>query len=144
MRQRNGYLIDYAVPICWNFLPIMMFAAYIFSCIWPGTEDGTYSISNFLIMMSMAYGLAIVVTFFAFISVCRNKSIKSFWTIIKPEIIRGGIILAGATLIFGVIALSLLDVFNEGGLNIIRLFLMIGGPIIIGMFTLFCISSVED
>lgn len=144
MKQRNGYPIDYAIPIVWNFLPIIMFASYIFVCIMPTTQEGSFSFSNFLFFMSIPYGLAIVTTSLVYLSVCRRMSIKGFWTIIKPNIIRGGIILVGAALIFGVIDLSLLDVFNEGGLNIIRLGLMIGGPIIIGMFTLLCISSIED
>lgn len=144
MRQRNGYLIDYAIPIVWNFLPIMMFAIYIFSCIMPSTEVGIFSFSRFLIMMSISYGIAIVTTSLAFISVCRRMSIKNFWTILKPNIIRGGIIFVGAGLAFGVIVLSLLDVFNEGYLNFVRLFLMIGGPIAIGYFTLLCLSNFED
>lgn len=89
--------------------------------------------------------MAIVITFIAYISVCRRMSIKSFWKIIKPDIIRGGIILVGASLAHGVIALSLLDIFDEDFfISFIRLGLMIGGPIVIGMLTFLCISSVED
>lgn len=144
MRKKYNTLVDLMLPISIIFLPIIMLAVFLFVCIMPGTEAGVFSFTNLFLMLSFPLGLGIILTLLA-VLLYRNQTIwGKYVKAIKCQWKKCGIILVGICLIFLSIWTSLLSVFNEGGLNIIRLVLMFGGPILIAMLTFGFLSEMED
>lgn len=133
------------LPVCLNVLPIITLCVFLFTCVISlGSDDKNFSFGNLCMIESFLIALGVIATVFLYFSRKPIMPIMDFFEYIKYPWIRCGIIMIGAILIYGVIALSLLDVFNEDALNIIRLLLMFGGPILIGLLTLMALSCIEE
>lgn len=144
-KKGKGYLIDYALPICLNIMPIICFAVFLLVCILPGTETGAFTFSNLVLFISLSYLLGLTVAIVAYLSKFRNSSFSRYCRSIRFIWQRSIIILLGILVCFGSMKLSLLDVFNDDFfLNLVRLFLMLGVPILIALFFSIWVSSIEE
>ncbi len=133
------------LPVCLNILPVITLCVFLFSCVITlGRDEQAFTLGNLCLIESFPIALGFIASLFLYFSRKPILPIMDFLVYIKYPWIRCGVILIGAFLIYGVIALSLLDIFNEDALNIIRLLLMFGGPILISLLTLMALSYIEE
>lgn len=144
MTRKKNFLIGSVLPVSLYAFPVIMLAVYIVASIMPASLDSPIGFGGFCFMIGLPYLFSLIVLSLEFLSKRRSTSFRLFFQKVKPSILRGFTILIGIFLIYGSIRLSLCSAFDEGAMNLLRLFFMIGGPIIIGMFTLFAFSSIEE
>lgn len=143
--SHSKYHKGIVLPICLNMLPIITLCTFLFSSVISlGSDEKFFSFSNLCIIEGCPIALGIIATVYLYFSRKPIMPIMDFLAYIKYPWIRCGIIMIGAFLVYGVISLSLLDIFSEDALNIIRLLLMFGGPIIIGLLTLMALLNIEE
>lgn len=145
MKDKPLITVYVALDVILVFLPVVFFAIFLFACILSvGKDDTAFSFAGLCLMMSFPYVMGAIVMLGGWCRARRFGTTQEFLQQAKRSWTKGGIILIGTFLTFGTIKLSLLEVFDEGALNIFRLLLMFGGPIMIGLLTLLALSESED
>lgn len=140
----SANLLDTALSLCLYGLPIVFLLIFLFICILPGTESDAFSIRTLGLMLSFPYAFALLICLFSFIAKRKDVDLRTYCYSVKYHWYRAFIILIGILLCYGAIELSLLDVFYDGPLNILRIILMFGAPILIASGTLMVIFEIED